>query len=264
MERERSKQARTEVQPGAPEVMQKLEQMQQTLLQTFNSGLGEVKQELTDCSGAVKMIAADVKLVKGKLTHLEARVDGQVKLIMSERYNIKSHYYQQRCTTLRFFGLQTSDQGSVHTSAAAPRAVLLPMAERAVRVAIQDTGVRLREDSLCVQDAQYVKGNLQVVVNFSSVYWAQQVMDPIVRDKLKAKGVTYGPDLTHAELANRSLIKNHPKYQAAVKRMPAGARIMWRLDACVLDSRWTAQSEVWTVDSLTVAEHVGIDLTKEA
>jgi hypothetical protein len=64
-------------------------------------------------------------------------------------------------------------------------------------------------------------------------------------------------------MANRRAIKQHPKYQAALKRIPAGSKVIWRLDACVIDSKWTATSEVWTASNLAVAERADVDLSGE-
>eukprot|EP00775_Hariotina_reticulata_P002317 gene2317-2625_t len=241
-------------------VLQKLEQMDTA----FKTGLSELKGEVSNCVNSIRMIGAEIKVVQGKQKLLETRFDGHVKIFANERYDIRSHYYQDRCTSARFYGLQLSDMGSVHSFAAPPRAVTVPWAERAVRETLRTAGVSLKEDSMCVQDVQFVQGSPQVVVHFSSIYWAQQVMDPTVKSKLRANGVSVGIDLTRAELANRRYIKQHPKFQGAVKRMPAGAKIMWRLDACVIDSKWTAQSQVWTVDSLTVAERMDVDLSADA
>jgi hypothetical protein len=122
----------------------------------------------------------------------------------------------------------------------------------------------LREDSMWIQDVSQIQGKVpQVVVSFSSIYWAQQVLDPGVRDKLKQKGITFSVNLTPAEMANRRLIQQHPQFQAAVKRMPAGAKVMWRLDACVIDSKWNAKSEVWTIDRLTASDRMEVDMTAE-
>lgn len=116
-----------------------------------------------------------------------------------------------------------------------------------------------------VQDVTRVQGKApQVVVAFSSGYWSQQVLDQAVRTKLRNKGITVSINLTSEEMANRQIIRQHPQFQAALKRMPAGAKEMWRLDACVLDTRWTPQSKVWTADSLAVAERMDVDLSADA
>jgi hypothetical protein len=140
----------------------------------------------------------------------------------------------------------------------------LAEASRQIKVLLQKAGVAVREDSFWVQEVSKVQNSVaQVVVSFSSAYWVQQLMEPGVRAKIRELGVSYNINLTVAEMANRRAIKQHPKFQAALKRIPAGSKVIWRLDACVIDSKWTATSEVWTASNLAVAERADVDLSGE-
>lgn len=121
---------------------------------------------------------------------------------------------------------------------------------------LRECGVRISISDVDYAAVEGVKsGKPRLIVGFSSFFVVSWMYTTAVQSQMKTKfGVSWGVNLTWAELQNRKIIKSHPKFKAAAEAAKKrGIDPQWRLDQCVL-GKWGPKAEVWSAHGLLACQ----------
>lgn len=224
--------------------------------------------------------------IEGKMDHLSARVDGlhgrvdahdkQIKAIKEAQVALQrsleqvtamqkvphgtpsAAYDMIRKRRQRFYNVPVAT--APHRSGKVPMAQAVGEARSWLVGIFTEAGVK-GLDGQVFQDIQIFKygaarhnkeGQQMVVATLSDLEWVYQ-LGAVSKAVYEKHGVSWGVELNREEVMARRKIQEHPAFQRACGRAPAGVKPNWRYDQCVI-GKWGPQATVWTLDYLQELE----------